>query len=254
MLKIIVSALLLSLSPLSYADCKSLTDSVSKTLGYPDRETENWFSDCKIHPVDSSKTIVALAREQSNPPLDSDAHNLDVLLVDTESGKILQHLLQEGVFPYDAIEISGVTIDTARYKLTPELRAFGVRANFRSNSQRHIFRYETLNLYVSKDKKLKQVLAKLTTVEYSNSGLEYQQNSEDICTAIEYDIGRTLAIAKTSTHSYADLLVQGKTNKSDSNNNCITSTTKATKQYTLHFNGDTYVVPDELKYNPLNVP
>ena len=246
MLKIIVSALLLSLSPLSYADCKSLTDSASKTLGYP--EIKSGFSDCKVHPVDSSKTIVAFARIQGTNSSDStDLYNLDVLLVDTKSGKILQHFFQEGAFESDSVAFSGITIDTARYKLAPEVRAFGIRADFKSNSHSYSINYQTLNLYVSKDQKLKQVLADLTMDMDSNSF----SSDNDYCPTTINETKRTLAIAKTTRHGYADLLLQEEITEDDRKivrNVCVTTTTKTTKQYTLHFNGDVYVLPDKLAY------
>ncbi len=252
MLKTIIFTLLLSLSPLSYASCTSLIDSASKTLGYP--EIKSGFSDCKVHPVDSSKTIVAFARIQGTNSSDStDLYNLDVLLVDTKSGKILQHLFQEGAFESDAAAFSGITIDTARYKLAPELRAFGIRASFDSNSHMYALHRQTLNLYMSKDQKMKQVLVDLITLEYADSGetLDHISIENDGCTFTKGESKRTLAIAKTAHHGYADLLVQEKTTNNESKlvkNVCVAATTKMTKKYTLQFNGDVYVVPDKLTY------
>jgi len=245
MLKIIVSALLLSLSQLGYADCTSLTDNVSKVLAYPNNE----FFDCKIDPVDTNKTIVALAHSQEN---NASLYNLDVLLVEINNGKIVQHLFQEGAFESDAVAFSGITIDTARYKLAPELRAFGIRANFESNSRMYALYTKTISLYVSQDQKLKQVLANLIMYDYANSF----SNGDDECSpTIIYDTKsetkRTLAIAKTTSHGYADLLLQEKTTNNESKmvkNKCVVATTKTTKKYTLHFNGDVYVVPDALRY------
>lgn len=251
--KIIVYALLL-FSQLSYADCESLIDSANKKLGYPDRETatENWFSDCKVWPADPDKSILALAHLQKTVPVDPEEykHNLDVLLVNTESGKILQHFFQEGAFVSNAVALSGIMIDTARYKLAPEIRAFGVRATFKSNSHMYSVNDKIINLYVSKNQKLKLVLADLIMNDDSNSG-QFDMVGEDSCTITESNTQRTLAIAKTASHGYADLLLQEKTSKSESKlvkNECITATTPTTKQYTLHFNDDVYEVPDELQY------
>ena len=108
--------------------------------------------------------------------------------------------------------------------------------------------YETINLYVSKDQKLKQVLANLTMSDHGDSSIR-----EDNCTTVDtvHDTKRTLAIAKTAHHGYADLLVQEKTTNNESKlvkNVCVAATTKMTKKYTLQFNGDVYVVPDKLTY------
>jgi len=51
-------------------------------------------------------------------------------------------------FYSDAIELTDFEIDTARYQLNNESRAFGVRSNFAHNPYSFSFSEQLINLYV----------------------------------------------------------------------------------------------------------
>lgn len=243
MLKIIVAALLLSLAQSSYAECEGLTEKLNEKLGYPDNETEGYFSACKIWPADTNKTIVALAHFQKGssftvPPDSSDGlYDLDVLVVKTDSGEIQHHLFQKGVLSSDAIYFSGINIDTARYQLAPGVTAFGLRFNGGGPAE-----VQTIRLYAIQQKKLKQILSKLSMVEYfSEAQVECPYLS---------NVRRTLAVSGTTSHGYADLILQEKMIVEEpvtTKNDCTVEKWQSSHRYKLRFDGDTYVVPQELQ-------
>jgi hypothetical protein len=242
-LKITVAALLLSLTQLSYAKCEGLTETLNEKLGYLSNETEGYFSACKIWPADAGKTIVALAHFQKGssitvPPDSSDGlYDLDVLVVKTDSGEIQHHLFQKGVLSSDAISFSGIDIDTARYQLAPGVIAFGLRFNRGGPAE-----VQTIRLYVIQQKKLKQILSKLSMVEYfSEAQVDCPHSS---------NVRRTLAVAGTANHGYADLVLQEKMIVGDpvrTKSDCTVKKWQNSHRYILHFDGDTYVVPQELQ-------
>jgi len=247
--KIIVAVLLLALSPSSNADCKSSTEKVIKALNdYPGSEVLDWgtYVECKVWPADPTKTIAALVdpHKVSNisPSSDDGRSDLEVLVLETSSGNILQRLFQKGALISDAIPLMSIQLDTARYVLAPGVIAFGVRANRYGRFDNET---QDINLYAIQENKLKQILDNLTMHE-SAIAMNDESNAH---TCQSSDITRTLAIAKTSSHGYADLIVQeNKSERSDgSRDDCADAkTTKSSRQYVLHFDGSSYVLPKEL--------
>jgi hypothetical protein len=240
--KTTATALLLLFAQLSYAECEGLSKKLNEKLGYLNRETEAYFSACKVWPADTSKTIVALAHFQKGssftvPPNESDGlYDLDVLIVKTDSGEIQNRLFQKGAVSSDSIYFSGIDIDTARYQLAPGVIAFGLRANRGGPAE-----VQTIRLYVIQNK-LKQILSNLSMVEH------FAENHTDC--PHSSDVRRTLAVANTASHGYADLILQEKSIEGEpvrTNTECMVNETKSSQRYNLRFDGNTYVVPKELQ-------
>jgi hypothetical protein len=237
---------MLFLSTNSLADCEDIAVQIGAQLTHEDGTT---YEDS----TDKTLRIVALANVQkSTTPVDSfELYDLDVLLLRNESGKISNRLFRKSAFQSNALALSGITIDTARYQLAPQLRAFGIRANFASNSHSYSASYETINLFVFDGKVVKEVLSNLIMVENSGSGDFDFVDANDQCTGSIAETKRILAIAKTTSHGYADLLITENKMQSDSKlvkRECKTTPLYSTKLYTLHFNGDAYVIPKVLQY------
>jgi hypothetical protein len=246
--KIIVAALLLALSPLSYAGCEHPTEGVVKALNdYPGGKTSDGrtFVDCKVWPADPTKTLVALVNPQNVP--DSEAfqrhhYDLEILVLETSSGVVLQSLFRKDALITDTMQLLNIGLDTARYVLAPGVIAFGVRAYRRAPFDDEM---EDLNLYVIQENKLKPILDNLMMHELY-TGRDSDTGEHD-CSST--DSSRTLAIAKTNTHGYADLMVQEKKSVRDvgSKDDCSDAKTfTSSRRYVLHFDGSSYVLPDEL--------
>lgn len=248
MRRVTVAALLLALSPLSYADCEHPTDAVAKALNhYPGSKTVDWrtFADCKVWPADPTKTLVALVNPQNVP--DSDAiqrrhYDLEILVLGTSDGNVLQSLFQKDALVTDAMLLLNIRLDTARYVLAPGVVAFGVRAYRSAPSDDQM---QDISLYVIQENKLKPVLDNLMAYElYVGSDPDTREHN---CSST--DSSRTLAIAKTSTHGYADLIVQEKKSVrgAGAKDDCSDAkTSTSSRRYVLHFDGSSYVLPDEL--------
>jgi hypothetical protein len=221
------------LPTLGYADCDATIQQVSRTLSYPQDDSVRYFANCKIWPADPGKTIVALAYFQagsnfSSPPEEGEGlYDLDVLIISTASGDILQRLFQKGALVSDAIALKTLTIDTGRYVLAPNVLAFGVRA---MSGNPHVD-LETLHLYTIRNIELKSVLAGLVT--YSLFG--EPQGLDGLSRSSETK--RTLSVAKTSNQGLANLVVQEKENDA----------TKSSRRYVLRFDGQQYLLPNRLK-------
>jgi hypothetical protein len=250
--KIIVAALLLALSPSSYADCKSSIEKALEALNvYPGRHfpvnPDDWHVDvqCKVWPADPTKTLAAVRYPLGKTRVHRALHqnNLQVMVWDTSSGNVLQALyLNDTLLSTGLLPLTSIQLDTARYDLAPGVRAFGVRANregvLHNNSQ-------SITLYAIQENNLKQVLWSLST-HVSITNAEVSGHS---CQST--DISRTLAIAKTSSHGFADLIVQEKktvwTDGSPDKDCKDGKTDTSSRRYILHFDGGSYPAPPELR-------
>jgi len=249
--KAVVVLLLLALAPLSYADCEHPTENVVKALNdYPGGKTADLttFVDCKVWPADPTKTLVALVNPQNVP--DSDAlhrghYDLEMLVLETSSGTVLQNLFRKDALVTDAMILLNIRLDTARYILAPGVIAFGVRAYRRAPFDDEM---QDMNLYVIQENKLKPILNNLMMYElYTGRAADSREHD---CSST--DSSRTLAIAKTSTQGYADLIVQEKKSVrgAGSKDDCSDAKTRtSSRQYILHFDGSSYVLPTQLQDN-----
>lgn len=234
-------------TPMAMADCQEQLKSISHELYGSRAVDDDSLSVCKVWPYSPDKTImVMLINQPENKSLDESLfdYDVDVVVTDTQSGKILARNYHPRAITNDAIALSSVTIDTARYQLTPELRAFGIRFNRHGASRVNPIEYNNLNLYVLKDKALPLMVNQLTVEDL---GGEWDGD----CAGYFDKKIRTISILKTSTSGFADLGVHEVSVHSEATkrkDEC-TETEAAKKQadYTLHFNGINYSVDKKLR-------
>lgn len=197
---------------------------------------------CKAWPGNPAKHIVALARPQDGATDDAANYDLDVVVVHTQSGEILQHVLRKGAITSDAMRFDGIGLDTANYALARGVRAFGVRT-----SHSHIggtsSSDETLSLYVPDGNELKPVLLDLPMYSsVSDRGGECNEARET---------ARTLAMDSASSHGYAHLVVIEKSSNQEiktlKEGGCVETVSRSSHRYVLQFDGTKYVAPKELQ-------
>jgi len=264
-IKIAFIILAFALPQSSNAQCDGMADRINEMLKYSvsDQDEERNFAACKVWPTDATKSIVLLARFQkphdngeyarawelfkkgallSAPEADG-LYDLDVLVVKSDSGEIIQHLLQLGALPADSTRLESLTVDTARYTVAPNVRAFGAKADFAHNGGTNLH-FQTINLYVAAGSTLKQVLGNLILVEEHNDRV-------DDCNSSSSEAKRTLAIANTDSNGYADLILREKVIHRESKmvkGKCVENETPSSRQYVLQFDGNVYAVPKSLQY------
>ena len=226
----------LSFPMVSSADCEKWIDYLLEKY-HSSRESDKAV--CKIWPADESKTIVVLPF--SHEIEGTIYYDLDVLLVDTQSGELIAHNWEADAFYSDAIELTDFEIDTARYQLNNESRAFGVRTNFEHHSYSVSFSEQLINLYVQQNEKLNRVVNKLVL---KNSSGEWND-----CDGEYNSRNAVLLLGKNTTNNYKDLIVsyneQKEIIKKNSERECVKEITNSTKRkYTLYYNGVEYPLPE----------
>ncbi|MBU6959565.1 hypothetical protein KRR23_17725 [Pseudomonas sp. CVAP len=239
----------------SWLGCVAMSGALGATQAYaecvtpPLPEGVPGYSVCKDWPAYSGQTITALSQIEpdsthSDEPDGMGMYDLKLAVVSNVDGKPLAHYSKASVFSSDAIRFDGLSIDTARYKLTSDLRAFGVRAGFTGLSRANPFGESRLSLYVREGNTLRPVLEQLVI---ESGGGEWDTN----CAGEFSNIKRTLDIAKTSSHGFADLIVKSVTTGSQDsvkNGECESKDTVGkTVLTTLRYDGQRYVVPKELQ-------
>ena len=232
-------------SPIPIQSCQeawpTLALRVADKLGYL-RGKRMHTASCKAWPGDPARHIVALVRPQDGATDDAANYDLDLAMVHTQSGEILQHVLRKGAITSDAMRFDGIGLDTANYALAPGVRAFGVRtrhSHMGGTSSSH----ETLSLYVPDGNELKPVLLDLPMdSSVSNRGGECNEARETT---------RTLAMDGASSHGYAHLVVIEKSSNQEiktlNEGGCIETASRSSHRYVLQFDGTKYVAPKELR-------
>lgn len=206
------------------------------------------YSVCKDWPAYPGQTLTAVAEREpdSTSALSSrdGSYSLSLAVVSSADGQPLASVRQAAMYVSDAFYFDDLSLDTGRFQLAPEVRAFGVRASFRGSSRVNPLDQVGLNLYVREGTTLRPVLEKFLAYSYSG---EWDGN----CSGQRQETTRTLDIGKTRSHGYADLIVRSVTTtttgrgKGDS----CQSTDKTAKPVltTLRYDGERYPLPESLK-------
>ncbi|MFJ2320082.1 hypothetical protein [Pseudomonas sp. NPDC087817] len=215
----------------------------------PPAVTGQWdFSVCKDWPVDPPLTITAVSKFVADPVYAKGekigTYDLDLSVLSADDSTSLATWHQPSAFSTDAIEMQSVELDTARYKLTPTLRAFGVRAIFKGSSSVNPLNETVLSLYVKEGGKLRPVLDRLVVYRFSG---EWDGN----CAGDRGTTVRTIEMGKTSSHGFADLILKsvttGLTGEGPPDTCEIKTTHYKPELTTLRYDGKSYVLPNDVQ-------
>jgi len=212
----------------------------------PPAVTGQWdFSVCKDWPVDPPLTINAIAKFEPDPVYAQGdrigAYDLDLSVSSADNSKPLATYHRPSAFQTDAFALESLELDTARYKLTADIRAFGVRAIFKGSSRVNPLDETQLSLYVKEGGKLRPVLDRMLVYRFSG---EWDGN----CAGERATTVSTIEIGKTSSHGFADLIVKsvttGVSGEGEPGNCEMKTTNNKPVLTTLHYNGKSYVLPN----------
>lgn len=221
----------------------------------PSPESPDYLIRCKSMPAEPSKMILALPRRQTDA--ENETHEccvVDILILNASDRKVLsrreipllpvQTDVDEG--GSDEYRVTELSIDTAAYRLTPAVRAFGIRAIYEpASAHRYFDRIETLNLFVIDSNSIRGVLGSLVTSRHSGM----PSFEDDKCSPVEHQLLRVISIAPASSHGYADLSVRetfDKTGGTTDSGACLEEGTHEKRRFELHYDGNEYRISKEL--------
>ena len=201
---------------------------------------------CKIWPANEALTIAALPLSRPGNTDIEGTDDLEVLVADTATGTIVAQGFEKSALQFDAVAIRDLAIDTARYQLTPQQRAFGIRVDYDNMSRASPYEAKVLSLYVMEGSTLRTVLGSLKVQE---SGGEWDEN----CAGTRHETARTIAMGAADKSGYAALKVTSRTETTVSKlsaGNCVDRTrTAGPSTVSLQYESGRYGVPKDMRYS-----
>jgi len=246
------AALLLVLPPLAaQAACESgLAERMHGKL-HPERRLDEERAACKPWPAYPGRSIVVLPMPRPSSEPGVTGYDLELLVIqrpdngNTERDTILARAFEPNALTEDAIAIQDIRIDTGRYSLATNTRAFGIRVRYRGASRSNPYASETLQLYVAQGSKVRKVLDE---IELDMDGGEW----DTTCTGHFEQVRGTLAVSRDSNEGFADLVVQRAQTESRAESQeggeCSQKVlpTKL-RTFKLQYDGERYQVPKALR-------
>jgi len=171
--------------------------------------------------------------EYSNHYYEFDAY---VVIVNSQTGKILAQYIEENAWTSDAVAITGIIVDTGLFQLNSDTRAFGVRVSYANSSQPNPFNQTDLYLFIHKNNKLQKVLDKFITNQF---GGEWDTR----CAGEFDDMNSVIDIAKTGNRGMNNLVVKSTsvhTKNVAVKEDCLEKKTTTHQTKVLKFNGLEY--------------
>ena len=203
------------------------------------------MSRCNVWPAFPSQAIsVKSTYLADSGGDDAGVFDLDLSIVNASTYNPIATYRKPGAYNSDAVRLDDLRIDTARYRLAPQVRAFGLRSMFAHSSHAIPYEKTDLALYVREGNELRPVLEGLVVAK--NNG-EFIND----CEGYTKTIRRTVEIGPSSHHGLADLIVTtsgSKMKNTQSGKECLSKTTHLKqKQITLTYDGQQYIVPEDLR-------
>ncbi|WP_077002939.1 hypothetical protein [Variovorax sp. KK3] len=210
---------------------------------HPDRTLDHERAVCQPWRGVKDRSIVVLPLPLPSSVSGFKRYDLDVLVVqladngNSERAAIVSRLYEPDALREYDVRIQAIKVDTTRYVLAEDVRAFGLRIARQSVSQANPYANETLSLYVPQGPKLAKVIDGLEMVlERGEWG--------DSCTGSFETVRGSLAVARASGKGYADLQLRQSRSESLSSaqgGQCITDERPATfATQTFRYDGSAY--------------
>jgi hypothetical protein len=253
LLRHVLLLLCLCATGLSHAACESgLAERMHAKL-YPKRPLDERLAACKVWPAFPGRSIVVLPMPRETTDKGAKVFDLELLLIqrpdngNTERDTVIGRLFQPEALDEDATTaIQDIRIDTSRYVLASDARAFGLRVRYRgSSASASPLASETVRLYVHHgSNKLREVLQEIE-LDHDNGGWD------STCTGHFEKLRTMLSVGKSTSSGFADLqlsrtLVQSHAQEQE-DQGCIEKTLPAKfSTVTLRYDGERFKVPKSL--------
>lgn len=200
---------------------------------------------CKIWPAHVDLLLVAVPLIDRANGDHLHVGDIELLVVDRNTLRVRQRLLQPSLMTDDAIVIEKVDFDTGRYALAPDVTSFGLRIEMAHHSLTAPFTETDLRLYALVRGELHVVLDGLVV---AGSG----GDSDGSCAGSFHSSQVSLAMSPASHQGYHDITAVEGTNTDnpspDQNGECQSHAGKPVKRtYRLRYDGSRYAVPAALK-------
>lgn len=230
----------------AHAACDSgLAERIHAKL-HPGRPLDHERALCQPWRAFPGRSIVVLPLPRRGSELDMAEFDLDVVVVqqadngNTDRTTVVARLFEPKALTHDAVRIEDIRIDTSRYRLAGDARAFGVRVRYQGSSRSNPYSNETLSLYVPQGARLAKVLDRL---EMSQERGEWDTR----CAGSFETMRGSLSLGPGTSNGYADLVLHSTridTVNRSQGEECLTEEHPARfGTATLRYDGNTYRIP-----------
>ncbi|WP_299125894.1 hypothetical protein [uncultured Winogradskyella sp.] len=189
----------------------------------------------KVMPNNESEIIMVIPEiiEESIDGLKMDCH---IVVVNVQTQKVIHHYVDKG-YRSNAVQLTEISIDTARYQVSENERAFGLRVFYYSRSQPNPYSNKTLSLYVKSGDSLRNILNSYDAMEYSGEW-------DTRCAGEFTDMKNIFIISKEKTNGYFDIIVKSEITDTESfldkKDECNSTEKLSTKKTVLKYDGKAY--------------
>ncbi len=188
-------------------------------------------SACKQWSFKKNLVITAFAYDSGN----EDQKDLYVSIIDKNNRHII-HSLKSTINEDSTVAVGpfSLKLDTAKYQLTDDLRAFGLRfySSALGPSCGSGYQNDELTLYIPDGEYLRPVLTLNTAVQRWLKGCPAETRDSSVEEAT-----LTISVANTSSHGFHDLIVTAKIIASSPN----IEPKNRTENYIFHYDGHSYL-------------
>ena len=193
---------------------------------------------CKAWPSNPALTLMGVPLLEAEPASEGEVRgDVEVVVVDSKTGEPIARRREKGMAYADAIQFTGVELDTARYDIKSKTRAFGLVTRQFGSSMANPYSERSLWLYTFSERHLDLVLDGLVVMQLN---AEYDGN----CTGTQTEITRTISMASSEHEGHRDIIVDelqtDSVVKPESDDCKSIELSKKTKQFTLQFAGERY--------------
>jgi len=200
---------------------------------------------CKAWPANPDLLLVAVPLMQDTPdPENGHEGDLEVLVLDRQTLQVRQRRTLVDLMSDDALRIASLSFDTARYDVTADRRAFGIRIEREGASRANPLDETSLRLFTVEDKELRLVLDGLI-VNHSSGQWDTS------CAGKFTERAVSLAMGTAQTKGYRDLVATDSHSSSRAavqQGGCEEKTVSQGKtRHTLRFDGTRYRIPKGLR-------
>lgn len=197
---------------------------------------------CRIWPANPELTLAAVPLMYREEDF-NDKGDIELLVLDSLTLNIKYRLRLKDRLNDDAVQIRSIELDTARYKITENMTAFGIRISAANNSQPNPFTETNLWLYVIDGKELRPILDGMTVSQ------SYGEWDTD-CAGEFHDSKIVLSMGPSIRNEYADVVATetGSTRIAtiDSDGTCKDNTVKSKpKKFRMAYDEKQYLVPTD---------
>ena len=218
----------------------TLLPKVLEQLNLTDKDIRKELFVEKVLPDNKSLTVMVIPKI-SKKEFDADGNgyfefDAYILVVESETGKIISKFFEPKAWTSDAVVISSIEIDTAPFTLNSKARGFGIRVNYSGSSRPNPYNQTDFSLFIINGDSLKRVLKDYPISEGHG---EWDTN----CAGKFENVESVISIGKQKSYGFNNIIIKQKITKTKNSkikDDCKEKSTIKHKSITLKFNKREY--------------